>query len=524
MEENKKDYSNNVTRRLGKEAQRSNFEAVKQLADVVRTTLGPKGMDKMLINEFSDVIITNDGFKILSEMKIEHPAALMVVEVAKTQDKEVGDGTTTSVIYTSELINKASELIEKKVHPTTIISGYNEALRESLDFFKKYAIKLNEKEFKYVLNTSLKGKITDRESNYLTDLITKGLSLLKTNLKDSNLISLNNRIKILKIVSNNISESELFEGTILDKENSNLNLPNYIKNAKILFIDRALRFEEPGLDIKLEVSNVEDYQKIVEKEESFINNIITKIKESRVDVVICQKGVDNRIIYELNKEDIIVVERVRKTDMKHLSSTLNSRIISNLEDITKENIAYSEYVESKDMQGNNYYFIKGRNPKALTLILKSSTSQILEELERAIIDALGNLEVLLKNPHVVAGAGAVELELYKYLNKISEKYKGKEQLAIKAFAEAILSIPKTLAENSGFDSLDLITEGVILHNNGKKYAGIEAFNGLVKDIRKYNIYEPLLTKSQAIKSATEVTNMILRIDDILASKKQRGME
>ena len=515
MDDRSEVYSNNVSRRIGKEAQKSNFDAVIAVSEILKSTLGPKGMDKMLIDEYGDIIITNDGVKILKEMQIEHPAAKMVVEVAKTQEKEVGDGTTTSVIYTGELIKNASELLSNKIHPTIIIKGYQDALKESLSFLEKNSIKLDVKDFNKVAETSMTGKVSERYKKKLSEIVVNAIEIVK----EDNEVPLN-RIKIQKVSGRSIEDSKIIKGIVLDKEVANINMPKTIENPKILLIETPLEISELSNEVKYEISTPEQYEMFLRKEEEYLRELVDKIKSVGVNVVFCQKGIDDTLAYYLAKNNILAVRRVKKSDMEKLSFALNIDIVSSKDEIKEENLGTAEVVKQKKIQDENYIFVENcENPKSITILLKSSTIHVLDEIERAIEDALGNLEVLVRNPRVVPGGGSIEISLSQYLKEFSKKYKGREQIAINKFSDSLLSIPKILAENSGFDSLDLISEALSKYSKGFKDIGIESEKGLVENILDFYIYEPLEVKSQALKSAVEVTSMLLRIDDIIAAKK-----
>lgn len=519
--QNQNNIDEKFSRRMGKEAQKSNFEAIKTISEIVETTLGPKGMDKMLIDDFGEITITNDGVKILKEMQIEHPAAKMLVEVAKTQEKEVGDGTTTAVIYTGHLIEEASKLIQSKIHPSLIIKYYQECLEEILKFLKNSAQQIQTQDFQKVAQVSITGKVAEKHKEMLSEIVVNSLNLVK----EKNEIPLN-RIKIQKISGGSIEESQIIKGLVLDKELANINMPTQKQDAKILLIETPLELSDLSNEFKYEINTPDQYEMFIQKEENFLKDIVEKIKQINCDVIFCQKGIDDKIAYYLAQNNIMAVRRCKRSDMEKLSYALGTNIISSLEDIKSQNLGYSKNVQQKKIQNQNYIFIEdAKNPKAITILLKSSTIHVLDEVERAIDDALGNIEVLIRNPYVVSGGGAIEFEIYKHLYEKSQNLEGQEQIIIKSFAEAVLSIPKILCSNCGFYTLETITQGIAKHNQNFKNAGIDCERGLIDNVLENFVFEPLEVKNQAFKSAVEVACMILRIDDIIASKpKQKNID
>ena len=505
-------------RTTGPNAIVSNIEAAKAVASIVKTTLGPMGMDKMLIDSVGDSIITNDGVKILKEMEIEHPGAKLLVEVAKTQDLEVGDGTTTAVILVGEMLKSAQELLEKKIHPTTITRTYKKAQEKALSILKKEAIHVdpnNKILIKDICETAMTGKVAEFSKEKLSELI----YTITKQIQEKNSIDIS-RIKIQKVSGGEIEESSLIEGIVLDKNIANPNMPKSLRNARILLFSNPLETRELDSDAKVNIGSLQEYEEFIKGEENYLSTIVDKIIESGTNVIICQKGIDDNVAYQLAKNNILAVRRTRKSDLEKLSYALNTNIISAINDIRTENVSIAKEVNVRKILNENYIFIEGcENPKAVTLLLKSSTNHILDELGRAIEDALGDVNSVLKSQQIVAGGGAIELELYKQLNEYAKEFHGIEQLIIEAYSKSFLSIPKILCENSGFDELETITKLISHHEKGKSKSGINSFEGVVLDTIKRKIVEPINIKSQAIKSATESSSMILRIDDIIAAKK-----
>lgn len=511
-------FSRDTTRTKGVDAQTSNIEAAKAVAQIVKSTLGPMGMDKMLIDSMGDSIVTNDGVKILQEMEIEHPGAKMLVEVAKTQEAEVGDGTTTAVILAGELLEKAQELLRKKIHPTNIVRTYKLASKKALEILDKNAVNIDpekERVIRDICETAMTGKIGDLSKERLSKIIYEAVEQVK---EESGILK--NRIKITKAAGGNIEDSFIVNGIVLDKELANPNMPTKIKDAKVLLIDFPLEVRELDSDAKVNLNSVEDYEDFMRSEQEYLKSLVYKIKEIGASVVVCQKGVDDSVAYYLAKENIIAIRRARRSDVEKLSFALGQKIVSSYDDLNFKNLGFAKLVEKREILGENYIFIEGcKNPKAITLFLKASTRHVLDETQRALEDALGDINSILKSKKIVAGGGAIELELYKELLKYSKQFSGKEQIIIAAFAESFLIIPKTLCENCGFDEIETMAELISKHEKDKTKSGIDGFVGVVDDTIKSGIVEPINIKSQAIMSATESSAMILRIDDIIAAKR-----
>ena len=510
---------NNQTQRTkGVDAQNSNILAAKTIANMIKSTLGPMGMDKMLIDSFGNTIITNDGVKILKEMEVEHPGAKMLVDVAKTQEIEVGDGTTTAVILSGELLERAEKLLKQKIHPTNIVREYKKASDKSLELLEQIATKIStddEKILRQICETAITGKASDTSKETLSKIIFDAVKLVET--KEG---ILKNRIKIQKAVGGNIEDSFIVKGIVLDKNFSSINMPSKKINSNILLIDFPLEVREIDASANVNINSVSEYENFLESEKNYLKSLVFKIKEIGVNTIICQKGIDDSISYFLAKENIQAIRRCPRKDMEKLSLALNKKIVSSYDDILKENLGVAGLVEKKEIMNENYIFIeKCLNPKAITIFLKSSTIHILDELQRAVEDALGDLNAIIKSKKIVAGGGAIEIELYKNLIKWSEKFSGKKQIIIKEFSKSFLSIPKTLCENCGFDEIETITELISNHKNKKINSGLNGLVGIVDDTLKLGIIEPINVKSQAIKSATEISSMILRIDDIIVAKK-----
>lgn len=507
----------NAHRMMGRDAQRNNIMAARIVADTVKTTLGPKGMDKMLVNSVGDVIVTNDGVTILEEMEIEHPAAKMMVEIAKTQEEEVGDGTTTAVMLAGKLLENAEELLDKKIHPTVITRGYRLASEKAQELLQELSIEVqpnNIKLLRQIAMTAMTGKGAETVKEKFADLVVQAVKQISEGKK----INLSN-IKIEKIKGKGIENTELVSGIVLDKERALIDMPQKIENAKIALLDMALEIKSPETDTKISITSPEQLQSFVEQEEKILKNMVEKIKLSRANVVFCQKGIDDLVQYYLAKAGIYACRRIPKSDMEKLARATGGRIISNLNEITNEQLGFAEVVEEIKKGDEAFTYVKGcRNPKALTILLHGGTEHVIDEMERALKDGLGDVASALEEGKIVAGGGAIEIELSKELRKYSQTLGGREQLAVEQFASALESVPITLAENAGLDPIDILTELKARHDNGEKNAGLNLFNSAIEDNVKAGIVEPLKIKTQAINSASEVSMMILRIDDVIASK------
>lgn len=517
---NKQDILDASTQRTkGKDAISSNIQAAKAVAQIVKTTLGPMGMDKMLIDQMGDTIITNDGVKILQEMEIEHPGAKLLVEVAKTQESEVGDGTTTAVIISGELLSQAEKLLEQNIHPNTIVRAYKIASQKALEILENHAVKVDtssKEMIKDIVETAITGKIAEYSKEEISNLLFEVTNLVK----QDNKIPIKN-IKIQKAQGGNTKDSFIVKGVVLDKNPANSNMPKKQENPNILLIDFPLEVRElDSSDAKININSLEEYEQFLKSEENYLKELVFRIKQLGVNTLICQKGIDDNVAYYLAKESILATRRTKKSDMEKLSLALQTPIVSTFEDLSQENLSTCGSVEVKEILGEQYVFIQDcKNPKSITLFLKASTKHFLDEIQRAVEDALGDINAVLSSGKIVAGGGAIELEIYKNLQDFAKTFSGKEQLIIESFAQSFLSIPKILCQNSGFDEIETIAKLISMHEQNKTKAGINGFSGIVEDTIKEKIIEPINVKSQVIKSATESSSMILRIDDIIAAKR-----
>jgi thermosome len=494
------------------------------VAETVKSALGPKGMDKMLVDSFGDITITSDGRTILDEMDIQHPAAKMMVEVAKTQDNEAGDGTTTAVIVSGELLNKAEALIEKSVHPTVIIDGYRKASEKALQVLEKIAIPINTKLEEYAKKaamTSMASKLVAEYREYLADLAVKAV-LEVAEKEDGKYRADLDDVKVEKKPGESTRETKLIQGIVLDKDVSHSGMPKRVEKANIALLDAALEIEKTEFDEKINIESPEQMEGFLKQEEEILRNMVDKIVAAGANVVLCQKGIDDMVQHFLARKGILGVRRIKKSDMEKLAKATGGKIITNIEAINPADLGYANLVEERKVGEDKMTFVEGcKHPKAVTILIRGATERIVDEAERSVHDALCVVRDLVEEPRIVAGGGAPELEVSKELKKYAETLSGREQLAVKGFAEALEIIPMTLTENAGLDPVDFLSQLRVRHEKGETWAGIEVHSGKVKDMNEAGVFEPLSVKKQIIKSATEAASMILKIDDVIAAGKTR---
>ena len=509
-------------RTLGKDAQHNNIAAAKAVADAVRTTLGPKGMDKMLVDNIGDIVITNDGVTILEEMQIEHPAAKMLVEVAKTQEEEVGDGTTTAAVLAGELLKKAEGLLDQNIHSTVITRGLKLAKEESLRILDKIAEDIKTDDTKALMQiaiTSMTGKSAERASEHLAKLAVDSVTTVMERINDRIEIDKDN-IKLEKKQGGSSEDTELIRGIIIDKEVVHPGMPKHVKDAKIALLDTSLEIEKTETDAQIRITSPEQLQTFLEQEEKILKQMVEKVTTSECNVLFCQKGIDDVAQHYLAKKGVLTARRVKKSDIEKLARATGGKIVSNLSDLSKDDLGYAGVVEEKKIAGEEMIFVREcRDPKAVSILIRGGTEHVVEEVERAMEDALGGVASALEIGKIVAGGGAPEESIAKGLREFAQKYSGREQLAILAFADAIEIIPRTLAENAGLDPIDMLVELRSAHEKGEKNSGIDVYTGKIVDMRENGVIEPLKIKTQAIKSAAEAAEMILRIDDIISAGK-----
>jgi thermosome len=508
----------NTERTIGRDAQRNNILAARVLAETVKTTLGPRGMDKMLVDTAGNIIVTNDGVTILSEMEIEHPAAKMLVEIAKTQEKEVGDGTTTAVMLAGKFLENAEKLLDQKIHPTIITRGYRLAAERAQKILLELAAEINsEEELLKIAQTAMTGKGAEYAKEKLSELMVQAI---KTVLDNGN-VNLDD-IKIEKRKGRSIEDSRLIEGIVIDKERVSPEMPRSVLNAKLALLDCAIEIRSPERETRISISSPDQLQSFLNQEEEVLLSMVEKISSSGANVVVCQKGIDDVAQFYLAKRGIYAVRRVAKTDLQKLAKATGGKIISNIKELTEKELGFASNVEEIKEDDDGMTYVTGcKNPKALTILVRGGTDHVIDEVERAIRDGLGDLAAVVKDQKVVAGGGAVEIELAKRLREFSKTLKGREQLAVEQFASALEFIPTTLAENAGLDPLDILTELKMSHEAGNKNHGLNLFSGKIEDTLSRGIIEPLRVKTQAISSASEVAIMILRIDDVISAGKPK---
>ena len=493
--------------------------AAKAVAEAVRTTLGPKGMDKMLVDSLGDVVITNDGATILKEMDIEHPAAKMIVEVSKTQDDEVGDGTTTAAVIAGELLKKAEELIEQDVHPTIIASGYRMASEKAGEIIKTLAKSVTRENRDILLNisgTAMTGKGAEATKEVLANITVDAITSI---VDEDNKVDMEN-IKVEKKVGARIEESELIKGMIIDKERVHTNMPKKVVNAKIALINTAIELKDTEVDAEISITSPEMLQSFLDQEEKMIKDLVDKVTSSGANVVFCQKGIDDMAQHYLAKAGVFAIRRVKKSDMQKLARATGAKLITNVDEITDADMGKADLVEEKKIGGDPMTFVTGcDNPKAVSILLRGGTEHVIDNIERALNDSLRVVGVAIEDEKLVAGGGSPEVEVALRLQEYAATLSGREQLAVKAFAEALEVIPRTLAENAGLDPIDMLMELRAHHEKGIKTAGLNVYEGKVIDMWEAGVVEPLRVKTQAINAAAESAVMILRIDDIIASRQ-----
>jgi len=512
-------------RTKGREAQNNNIMAAKAVAAAVRTTLGPKGMDKMLVDSLGDIVITNDGATILKEMDIEHPAAKMIVEVAKTQDDEVGDGTTTAAVLAGEFLKNAEELLEQGVHPTVIASGYRLASIKAREILKTLARPVTSNDRDLLLKiaaTAITGKGAEASKDVFANLTVNAVLAVVDTENGKQKVDIDD-IKVEKKVGGSVEESVLIEGMVIDKERVHTNMPKVITDAKILLINEALEIKKTEVDAEISIKSPDQLQLFLDQEEQMIHDMVIKVINSGANVVFVQKGIDDIAQHYLAKAGIYAARRVKKSDMDKLARATGAKVLTSLKEINDSDLGKAGLVEEKKIGDESMtYITECHNPKAVSIILRGGTEHVADEAERALHDALRVVGVAIEDETLVAGGGSPEVELALRLREYASTLKGREQLAVAKFADALEVIPRTLAENAGLDPIDMLVEMRSQHEKGNKTAGLNVFTGKVVDMWKEGVVEPLRVKTQAISSGTEAATMILRIDDVLSSKSGGG--
>jgi thermosome len=508
-------------RRQGKSAQKNNVAASIAVSEAIRTTLGPKGMDKMLVDSLGDVTITNDGATILDEIDVEHPAAKMMIEIAKTQDSKVGDGTTTSVIIGGALLKSAQELIDRSVHPTIILRGYRKALIKSKEILKKIAEEVDNSDkniLKQAAITAMNSKSISGARDHFADISVDAVLQIVDLRGDTKIIDLE-QIQIIKKEGGSLSDTELINGLIIDKEIVHPMMPKSLKNVKIALIDAPLEIEKTEFDAEIKIQTPEQINRFLEEEENMLKRKVSAIVDSGANVIFCQKGIDDKAQNLLAKANVIAVRRVKRSDMEKLSRATKGKIITNLIELSSEDLGAAGYAVEKKVGDDNMIFISEcLDPKAVSILIRGGVEHVVDEAERTLNDALCVVRNIVENPFILGGGGSSEIELSKQLRDFATTIGGREQLAIEAYANSLEDIPKTLAENAGFDPVDILVELRSKHDtsNGKAI-GVNVYTGKPSNMIKEGIIEPLIVLMQAIQSATEVASMIIKIDDVIAA-------
>jgi thermosome len=514
-----------TTRSRGREAQRNNIMAARIIGEVLKTTLGPRGMDKMLIDSLGDITITNDGAAILEEIEVEHPAAKMMVEIAKTQDAMVGDGTTTAVVLAGELLKKAEELLDQNIHPTILVSGYRKAAQKAMETVNKIAILVDIEDretLRKVALTSMASKAVGPAKEHLAEIAIDAVKQIAEQRGDKKIADIDN-IQIIKKTGKSLFESQLVRGLIIDKEVVHPGMPKRVEKAKIALLDAALEIEKTEISAEIRIRDPTQMKAFLDQETKMLQEMVEKIKAAGANVVFCQKGIDDMAQHFLAKEGILTARRVKESDMEKLARATGGRIVTDLDDLTPQDLGVAGVVEERKIGEDKMIFVeKCKDPRSVAVLIRAGLERMVDEAERAMTDALSVVSDVIENNKIVAGGGAVEVEIAKDLRNYATKVGGREQLAVEAFADAIEIIPKTLAENAGLEAIDIIVELRAAHEKTDgKYMGVNVFTGKTENMNAKGVVEPVVVKEQAVKSAAESASMILRIDDVIAATKPR---
>jgi len=510
----------------GRDAQKNNITAAKLIAEIVKTSLGPRGMDKMLVDSLGDVTITNDGATILKEIDVQHPAAKMMVEVAKSVDNEVGDGTTSSVVFTGALLAKAEELINKDVHPSVIVDGYTAASEQALKILQKIAVKVDvndKQQLQKIARTSMDSKLVSDDSPSLSQIVVDSTKQVAEKIGDHEGLKVDlDNIKVEKKAGGSMGDTKLIKGIVLDKEVVHAGMPKSVEGARIALLNSALEIEKTEMSAEIRINDPQQMQMFLDEENKMLRSMVDKIISAGANVVLCQKGIDDIAQHYLAKEGVLVVRRVKESDMFKLTKATGARIVNNLDDLTDKDLGSAELVEERKVETDKWVFIEGcKNPKAVTVLIRGGSQRVVDEADRSVHDALMVTKDVLEKPEIVAGGGSTEAYIANELKQWSGNLEGRAQLAVQKFAEALDSIPLGLAENAGMDPIDTMTELRAKGSKGSKWIGVDVRNTVVADMFKQNVLEPVIVKEQIIKSATEAACMLLRIDDVIASSKSK---
>jgi thermosome len=513
-------------RSRGSEARKSNMMAAQIVAEVLKTTLGPRGMDKMLIDSMGDITITSDGATVLDQIDVQHPAAKMIIEIAKTQDKEVGDGTTTSVVLAGELLKKAGELLDQNIHPSVIIAGYQKASEKALQTLEKVAIDVDMGDRETLMklaNTSIRSKAVSAARDHLSGIVIDAVKQI-VEVRDGKVIADVENVQIVKKEGKSLEETELVRGIIVDKEVVHDGMPKKVKGAKIALIDAAIEIEKTEIDAEIRIKTPGGVKAFLDQEAEMLRKMVDRVVASGANVLLTQKGIDDVAQHFLAKAGVLTARRVKKSDMEKLAKATGAKIVSNLQDLKKTDLGTCGLVEERKVGNDKMIFVEEcKEPAAVAIFIRAGLERMLDEAERALNDALFVISDVAEMPKMVAGGGAVEMEVAKEVRTYARQVGGREQLAIEAFADALEVIPRTLAENAGLDTLDTMVAMKAAHEKKNGSAmGVNVFEGGVANMLKEGVVEPLVVKLQAVKSCVEVTGMILRIDDVVAAQSSGG--
>ena len=503
----------------GKDAQQNNIAAAKLVADLVKSSLGPRGLDKMLVDSLGDVTITNDGATILKEIDVQHPAAKMIVEISKTVDNEVGDGTTSSVVFGGTLLARAEDLLKKEVHSSVIIEGFQAAAEKTLEIYSELSKKIRPDDRESLIKiatTSMQSKLISEDSGILSKIVVDAILSIVTKDGEDFSVDLEN-IKVEKKSGGSIQDTQVIKGIVLDKEIVHSGMPTKIEKAKIALINSALEIEKTEMSSEIRITDPSQMQMFLEEENRMLKTMVDKLHDIGVNVLICQKGIDDIAQHYLSKHGIMAVRRVKESDMIKLSKATGGRVISNLDDLSEKDLGAADLAQQKKVESDKWVFIEGcKHPQSVTMLIRGGSQRVIDEVDRSIHDSLMVVKDVIEKPEIVAGGGAPESYAASQLKDWADNFDGREQLAIKKYAEALEVIPLTIAENAGMDSIDTMATLRSKHNQGQKWTGIDAKNTKIADMMAINVVEPIVVKEQIIKSATEAACMILRIDDVIA--------
>ena len=511
-----------TTETKGNQAQRNNITAAKTIAEIVRTSLGPRGMDKMLVNNLGDVTITNDGATILKEIDVQHPAAKMMVEISKATDNEVGDGTTSTVVLAGSLLSKAEELISKGVHSTVIVDGYRMASEKAIEILKNASTKVDPEDRQMlgkIARTSMASKLVSVNSEPLSKIVVDAVIAVAEKADGHYKVDIDN-IKIEKKAGGSIEDTKLIQGIVLDKEVVHGAMPKRIEEAKIALLNAALEIEKPEMSAEIRISEPQQMHMFLEEENRMLKSMVDKISASGANVLLCQKGIDDLAQHYLAKEGILAVRRVKESDMNNLAKATGGRVLSNIDELSADDLGYAKLVEERKVETDKWVFVEGcKNPKALSILIRGGSQRVVDEAERSVHDAIMAVKDVVEYPYVTVGAGAPEVYISQKVREWSASLSGRSQLAVERFADSVEEIAIALAENAGMDPLDTQTQLRAKAALAKPKYGVDVINGKVTDMAAKDVYEPLKVKEQIISAATEVSSMILRIDDVISVSK-----